>query len=109
MTNLITSEGPDADLVGTVRQEVDTNYTALWVKVNRAFVSRREFQVASEWMCIESSKVGLQGLVRQPEAVKDFPVVGFVPGSAAFERVSAVFEQEHAEIFNGFWKGQVSI
>lgn len=89
MTNLIISKGPDTDLVGTVRQEVDTNYTALWVKVNRAFVSRREFQVAPEWMCIESSKVGLQGLVRQPEAVADFPVVGFVPMSLADFRQAA--------------------
>lgn len=83
MTNIMTSEGPDADLVGTVRQEVGEDYTAIWVKVNRAFVSRSEFQVASEWKCIESSKVGLQGLVRTPEVVADFPVVGFVPMSLA--------------------------
>lgn len=79
------SEGPDSDLVGTVRREQGEDYTALWIKVNRAFVRRNQFQVAAEWMCIQSDKIGLQGLVKPTEVIEKFPVVGSVPFSAAYD------------------------
>lgn len=89
MTDIMASEGPNADLVGTVRQEVGESYTALWIKVNRAVVRRNQFTIEDEWLCIESSKVGLQGLVRIPEVVVNFPVVGYVPMSLANFRHAA--------------------
>lgn len=81
----LNDDGTDNYLVGTVKLErnEDGTHRALWVKVNRAMVRRGEHVVADEWLCIEASQPGLQGLARSPYYVQEFPVVGVVPMSAA--------------------------
>lgn len=79
----LNDDGTDNYLVGTVKLEKETDYTALWLKVSRAVVIRSQFTVLVEWLCVESSKVGLQGLVKTPYYVRNFPVVGVVPMSNA--------------------------
>lgn len=81
----LNDDGTDNYLVGTVKLERGTDYTALWIKVGRAVVIRNQFTVLTEWLCIESSKVGLQGLIKTPYYVQHFPVVGNVPMSAAYD------------------------
>lgn len=107
----LNADGTDNYDVGTVKLEraKDGSNTALWVKVNRAVVTGGGHFVGQEWLCIQSTKAGFNGLARTPYYVQDFPVVGVVPmSSAAIQQVKDEVEQGHTRVFEDFWQGKVS-